>query len=362
MVARFGIAGRPVWLSLGALERAVSATCEDIASLLPSRWKDKLIPRPRAVLLEVSRDAQVIDAVLPDGRRMKSGWQDDISELQVAAKRHPVVLRLSDAEILSTVLKLPRRAVSRLDEVVATNIPVWTPFAADDLYFDAHVSGARVAGDDARRPTCDVELRCVPKAALASRFSALAGRSITVDELWLGSDKLFFCDLGSRKTQKARRKKRAALALFGLAMVQACALSVIHRMHQDERIAILQDDLEHIRHAVHARAARAQSDKDAARTLATIEARATGQDSMGYALKRLAAVLPMGARYTEINMISVGSGSLTIVSDARIDPVNLVAATGLLTVTEVNETNDVREADHIYAVAFKTVRPAPDAN
>ena len=274
-----------------------------------------------------------------------------------------VVLRIDEVEVLSTVLKLPRRAISRLDEVVATNLPVWTPFTPDDLYFKARVVGGQATGGgDARHATCDVELRCIPRAALVSRLSMLAGRSIDVDEVWLGKDQSFSCDLGSEKTQATRRRKRVALALVALAAVQACALSTIYRVHQDNRVVILQDDLDRVRKAVHARAVRARMDQDATRMLSAIEARATGQESMAFALKQLAAVLPAGARYRELNITSVGDGSLTIVSGDRIDPVSLVAATGLLTVTEVNEMNGAQENDHVYAVAFKAVRsaPAPD--
>jgi hypothetical protein len=363
MVAVFGMARRPAWLSFEGIERAVWATCEDVASLWPDRWRSRLLPRSNVLLLDAPREGPSVTATLPDGRRTELDTLSDVAAFRRAAARSTVVLRLDDAEVLSTVLKLPRRAASRLDEVVATNIPVWTPFAADDLFFKARVASVQATDiGDGRQPTCDVELRCIPRAALVPRLSMLADRFTAVDELWLGKDRSFSCDLGSRKMQAMRRKRRIALALMALAAVQVCALPMIYRLHQDERIALLQDHLDRVRKVVHARAARTQMDQDAARMLSAVQERASGQDSMTYLLKRLAAVLPTGARYRELSVTSTAGGSLMIVSRDKIDPVSLVAATGLLTVTEVNEMNGAQEGEHVYAVAFKAVRSTPDPN
>jgi len=183
----------------------------ELAALLPRRAAlgPLAIGRRRPVAALVGPHSLVLSSA-PDNAvmaRLPLPLPADVHLPDLAGR--PVELRIAAASVLRTTLRLPAAAEENLRQVIAYEMDRETPFKAEDVRFDAHITARE--GRQIR-----VDLLIVPKP-LAERAMAAAARlqlsavRLTVD----GKDTATFDLRTAEERPAARRPSRLLVGLTG---------------------------------------------------------------------------------------------------------------------------------------------------
>jgi general secretion pathway protein L len=157
---------------------------EQLGTLVPARWMQPAGAVGDAVILTLGNGGNaVIEAVVRKRGRTRSLGRFNLDDagraaLRAAAAREgaggAVILKLPRGALLETQLILPLAAERDLAGLLAVGMDRETPFAADEVYWDAAV----VARDRAQRRLI-TRLSLVPRAPLAPLVDALAAAGLT---------------------------------------------------------------------------------------------------------------------------------------------------------------------------------------
>src|SRR6266446_1672839 len=146
-----------------------------LADFVPERWR-RSASGDALVIAPVGPLAGGIEAVGVSLRR--NGRETPLGEFGFAAAGladlprsggRPVVLRLTEADVLCKTVTLPLAAERQLDHVLAFEMDRETPFSPEEIFWNH-----RVAQRDRSRGQLAVRLLLVPRASLAALLGALA--------------------------------------------------------------------------------------------------------------------------------------------------------------------------------------------
>lgn len=117
--------------------------------------------------------------------------------------RSPVVLRLTDTDVLCKTITLPLAAERDLVQVLAFEMDRETPFAVDEV-----VWGYRVVGRDKQRGQLTLRLRLISRTCLAPLLEALAAAGIPVTKVEMagGTDDGLVLPLDTNAARPIRRR------------------------------------------------------------------------------------------------------------------------------------------------------------
>jgi hypothetical protein len=141
-------------------------------------------------------------------------WMPDETWRRILAvtKSRPVELRLSETELLSQEVRLPRAALENLSGAVLHGLSTWSPFSPNEV----HVAAVPVGSDDM---SC-VELRYAMREFVDPVLSRAADRGLIIDRIVLGCDR-WQVAVEERKAARIRRQHwiDCALVLFAALLV-----------------------------------------------------------------------------------------------------------------------------------------------
>jgi general secretion pathway protein L len=200
---------------------------EQLGELVPERWRrlgsssgDALVVAPAGPLAGGVEGAQVSlrrsGHETPLGRfGLASGGLVDLPP-QSAGK--PVVLQLTETDVLSKTITLPLSTERELEQVLTFEMDRETPFSPEEIFW-TH----RIARRDRERGVLSVRLLLVPRASLAALLDALAKVGIvpTWAEIAAGPDRDCHLPLDAdrgRRYASAGRRWPAAACCAGLAL------------------------------------------------------------------------------------------------------------------------------------------------
>jgi general secretion pathway protein L len=198
---------------------------------IPTRWRlGTASAQDRMTITPVGPLSPDLEAV------SVSAWakskETPLGRLQVAghdlgnwpsASRLPVVLRLSDNDVLCKTISLPLAAEHDLAQVLAFEMDRETPFDVGEVYW-SH----RVVNRDRQRGQLSVRLRLVSRALLAPLLEALTDGGIPVQRMEIagGVDEGLALPLGTDTAPPARWAAARTLRWASIATVVGLAVLV----------------------------------------------------------------------------------------------------------------------------------------
>jgi general secretion pathway protein L len=161
----------------------------NLADLIPAEWRrsgspagDALVVAPAGPLEGGVETAQV--TLRQNGRETALG-QFGLTSRDLAGLPRPVgkpvVLRLAETDVLSTMVTLPLSAEPDLDNVLAFEIDRETPFRPEEIFW-SH----RIVRRDRERGQLLVRLMLVPRATLDGLLGVLTAAGITPERAEIG--------------------------------------------------------------------------------------------------------------------------------------------------------------------------------
>lgn len=153
-------------------------------------------------------------------------------------KRHGVEVQMEAAAVLRRRIWLPMETEKNLDRVVEMELDRFSPFAADQVYFDY-----RVLRRDGTQSRIELELAMVPKSVADPWLSALdavgvAAETLTAEDTWHGTNML------PRQNRSRRAGPDRLNLLLGLiAAVLIVTLMVIPLVKKRELVLQIEDEL-----------------------------------------------------------------------------------------------------------------------
>ena len=156
----------------------------ELRELLPERWRERLLPPKRALLLKLSAEELSIDLVESEQRQqlLVLPLEDDprlherkLGELLAEREllQSPRELLIEEDVVLRKEVTLPLAAESSLSRALSFEMDRQTPFRADDVYF-----AFRVIERDRDAGQIRVELLLTPRTGLDSQLELLEHRNL----------------------------------------------------------------------------------------------------------------------------------------------------------------------------------------
>lgn len=310
----------PGWWDAGA---------EAVAGLLPEGLRRRIGAHKRALLLSLSGESLRLRAET-DRRIVELGSLPVDAELlhnlraRLDAQAGGVGrwLTLDASQVLRRSLSLPSSAESRLREVLVHEIDRQTPFTADQVVFEA-----RVSGRDAATKQLQVELVVVPRSVLEAQMEALgplAERLVGVDVDGrdgerLGVNLLPTAQRGARSDRDRwlnRGLGLAALLLLVMAMLQVLDNRRAALVAMQQRVAAANSEVVGVR--------RLRNSLSSSRQAADFLAKKRGQQpTMLELLADLTRRIPDG---TSLEKLAVNQGKIVMIGQSQEAP----ALVGLL--------------------------------
>ena len=299
-----------------------------LLAVLPASWRSLLVGKPRQLWLRLAETQVQLALEGPTGHQALGELPLQDAELLARVRDRaqqaviPRWLLLDARSVLRRQLSLPAAAEPRLRELLAFEIDRQTPFAADQVAYEA-----RVVSRDAAGAQIGVELLALPKARLEAEIArlgalgvALTGVDVLADDgRPLGINLLPAAQRAAQDSTLARRNAMLAAVCVGL-LLGAGLLTLENRTRALQalqgRVNAANDEVRQVR----ALRNQLQSSVDAANFLARKRAQ---EPTMLELVADLTRRIPDD---TALDKLAVNQGRIVLVGQSRSAP----ALVGLL--------------------------------
>ncbi len=225
----------------------------ELSGVAPARLQAALGPQRATLVVCWADERDGGDALLQrrDGETVRSlGRLQELDEqtrgaLARDAERGALGVRLElpAATVATRMGRLPQAAEANLKQVLRFQIDRWTPFSADEIYFDAGV-----AGRDRAARTIDVNLAYAPRAPVDAALERLDGLGLSADQVSAAEAGAVDVDLlpASRRPKRPDERK-TSLALVGLLVAFSALGLELSRAGAAARADALREELADLR-------------------------------------------------------------------------------------------------------------------
>jgi len=304
----------------------------------------------------ISRLLGPSNAILITGDRSTAFNADGsrLAMLDPSARERVVSLRVDATDVMRRQLDVPRALAARLDAALTMNLETWTPFCEADVYALARPIPEH--GANLNAATMRIEIRCVPRGVIDDRVEALSACGLEPDAIQLG-DPDFEILRPTAKLRSLQWRRKALIALGGLALLQGAVLHVFIAGRQLEEIESLEADQERLTQALRQKATAGKQTARAHEALTRIAARFDRDQSVSQALQILAAALPADVIIREIAFNrDRAEGTLTLGGTKDLDIAGLLGRTEFYKAREITSTGTSDPGQRLYSVAFGIAR------
>lgn len=212
-----------------------------LADLLPEALRRASRAGPDALLIEPNGTQIVV-------LQRRNGGETPVAEFAVGttaplalprSSAQPAVLRLAKADVLEKTLTLPIATQSRLAEVLAFEMDLATPFAADEVYWAYDIEAV-----DRQRGTLSVRLLLILKAKLAPVLAALASAGIAPQwiEVRDAPGGCAFVPIAADSRRRYHGSHRSLWPVAGCCAILALAMVIVPFVQQSVELAALERD------------------------------------------------------------------------------------------------------------------------